>query len=168
MNAAEYAKHRGVSKMTISDAIKAGKIPSAKKVGRGYEIDPVQADRELDGNTAPDRGGRNGGPDIDAALQARKAREATIPAFAVSRAAREAFSAKLMELEFRQRSGKLVDKDELKLKLAKMHMGVRDALRTIPDRVAPIFAAEKDQAVIHAMLLKEIGQALEGLSGLSD
>lgn len=168
MNAAEYAKHRGVSKMTISDAIAAGKIPSAKRKGRGYDIDPVIADREYDAATAPDRGGKDGGPDIDALLQARKAREAAIPSFAVSRATREAFSARLTELEFRQRLGKLVDKDELKLKLAKMHMGVRDALRTIPDRVAPILAAETDQAVIHAMLLKEIGQALEGLSGLSD
>jgi len=165
MNAAEYAKHRGVSKMTISDAIKAGKIPSAKRVGRGFDIDPVQADRELDGNTAPDRGGANGGPDIDAALQARKVREAAIPSFAVSRAAREAFSAKLTELEFRQRSGLVVNKAELKMKLAKLHMAVRDSLRTIPDRVAPIVAAETDQAKIHAMLLKEIGQALEGLSG---
>jgi hypothetical protein len=47
-------------------------------------------------------------------------------------------------------------------------MGVRDALRTIPDRVAPIVAAETDQAAIHALLLKEIGQALEGLSGSTD
>jgi hypothetical protein len=167
MNAAEYAKHRGVSKVQISRDIQNGKIP-AKRVGRGYVIDQVEADRAYDGALAPDRGGRNQAPDIDAALQARKAREAAIPAFAVSRAAREAFSARLTELEFRQRSGKLVDKDELKLKLAKLHMGVRDALRTIPDRVAPIIAAEKDQAVIHAMLLKEIEQALEGLSGLSD
>jgi hypothetical protein len=57
-----------------------------------------------------------------------------------------------------------VDKNELKMRLVKLHMGVRDALRTIPDRVAPIVAAEIDQAKIHAMLLKEIGQALEGLS----
>jgi hypothetical protein len=55
------------------------------------------------------------------------------------------------------------------MRLAKLHMAVRDSLRTIPDRVAPIVAAETDQAKIHAMLLKEIGQALEGLgSAISD
>jgi hypothetical protein len=94
---------------------------------------------------------------------------AAIPSFAQSRAIREAYAARLTRLEFDQRSAKLVDKNELKMRLAKLHMGVRDSLRTIPDRVAPIVAAETDQAKIHAMLLKEIGQALESLgSAISD
>lgn len=79
---------------------------------------------------------------------------------------REGYAAQIMKLEFLEKSGQLVDKKELRLKLAKLHMAVRDNLRTIPDRVAPVLAAETDQAKIHAILLKEIGQALEGLQGL--
>ena len=89
---------------------------------------------------------------------------AAIPSVAQSRAIREAYAARLTRLEYDQRSAKLVDKNELKMRLAKLHMALRDSLRTIPDRVAPIVAAETDQAKIHAMLLKEIGQALESLS----
>jgi len=49
MNTVEYAKHRGISKMRVSQYIAQGKI-SATKVGRGYEIDPDVADQELAGS----------------------------------------------------------------------------------------------------------------------
>lgn len=158
MNAAEYAKHRGVSKVQVGKYIDEGKI-TARRVGRGWQIDPEVADRELDANRAPDRGGRNGGPD-ELAGGGRAG-----VSFAHARAVRETYAARILQLDFEQKSGRLVDKNELKLKLAKLHMAVRDNLRTIPDRVAPVLAAETDQAKIHAILLKEIGQALEGLQG---
>lgn len=158
MNAAEYAKHRGVSKVQVGKYIDEGKI-TARRVGRGWQIDPEVADRELDANRAPDRGGRNGGPD-ELAGGGRAG-----VSFAHARAVRETYAARILQLDFEQKSGRLVDKNELKLKLAKLHMAVRDNLRTIPDRVAPVLAAETDQAKIHAILLREIGQALEGLQG---
>lgn len=169
MNLQEYAESRNLSYATLARWAQRGKLPSLanKPKGKAHVIaDPKQLDREVAAARAPDRGGSNGAPDIDQALQARKAQEAAVPSFAFSRSVREAFSSRLVKLEYEQRSGKLIDKNELKLKLAKLHMGVRDALRTIPDRVAPILAAETDQAKIHAMLLKEIGQALESLSGI--
>ena len=67
-------------------------------------------------------------------------------------------------MEYREKSAKLVDKSDLKLKLAKLHMGLRDSLKAIPDRIAPIAAAETEQAKIHNLLTKEIAIALEGLS----
>lgn len=156
MNAAQYARHRGVSKEQVRKYIEGGKI-TARKVGRGYEIDAEQADRELDANRAPDRGGRNGGPDeLSGKVGA---------SYAQARAMRETYAARILQLEFQEKSGRLVDKNDLRLRLAKLHMAVRDSLRTIPDRVAPVLAAETDQTKIHALLLKEIGQALEGLQG---
>ena len=71
----------------------------------------------------------------------------------------------LLKLEYEQKNGQLVSKDQMKLKLSKLHLAVRDSLRTIPDRVAPVLAGEADQTKIHTLLLKEIGQALEGLQG---
>lgn len=177
MNAAEYARHRGVTKQQVSHYIREGKI-TARRVGSGYDIDPAVADAELDRNLNQAWGGRQGGPagrmlqqqtpapaprPAAAVATPPAANSNAIPSFADSRAIREAYAARILKLEYEEKSGKLVDKAELKLKLAKLHMAVRDALRTIPDRVAPILAAETDQAKIHAMLLKEIGQALEGL-----
>ena len=170
MNAAEYARHRNVSRQQVSLYIKEGKI-TAEKVGSGYRIDPVLADAQLAKNKDPGIGGKGGGSGIRppepvpaAAGPAPQMAPVTgIPSYADSRAIREAYAARITKLEYEEKAGKLVDKAELKLRLAKLHMAVRDALRTVPDRVAPIVAAESNQAKIHAMLLKEIGQALEGL-----
>jgi len=170
MNAAEYARHRGVSRQQVTNYIQDGKI-TVERVGAGYRIDPAVADAELDRNLNQGWGGRGGGPagrglepSSPRASVAPPSQPATgIPSYADRRAIRERYAAMILRLEYEEKSGKLVEKGELKLKLAKLHMAVRDALRTIPDRVAPIVAAESDQAKIHAMLLKEIGQALEGL-----
>lgn len=167
MNLRQYAENRGVEYTQLSKWAGQGRFTSdaMRKEGRAWVVaDPQELDRQVAAAKSPDRGGRGGAPPIDDALRRQQNQAAAIPSFAQSRAVREAFAAKLTKLEFDQRSGKLVDKSELKMRLAKLHMAVRDNLRTIPDRVAPIVAAETDQAKIHAMLLKEIGQALEGLS----
>ena len=166
MNLRKYAEDRKVEYTQLSKWAGQGRFNSdaLRKDGRLWiVVDPQELDRQIAEAKAPDRGGRDGGPAIDQALLQQQNRAAAIPSFAQSRAIREAYAARLTRLEFDQRSGKLIDKAELKMKLAKLHMAVRDSLRTIPDRVAPIVAAETDQAKIHAMLLKEIGQALEGL-----
>ena len=172
MNLLQYAKDRGVEYTQLSKWAGQGRFSSdaLRKEGRKWIVaDAQELDRQVAAAKAPDRGGRGGAPAIDQALVQQQNQAAAIPSFAQSRAIREAYAARLTRLEFDQRSGRLVDKNELKMRLAKLHMAVRDSLRTIPDRVAPIVAAENDQAKIHAMLLKEIGQALEGLgSAISD
>lgn len=164
MNLSEYAESRGKSYQTLARWAQQGRLTELKKKGKAWVIDDPQAlDQEVAAAKSPDRGGSKPGDNIDASLKRQQADERAIPSFARSRAIREAFAAKLSELEFKQRSAKLVDKSELQIKLARMHMSVRDALRTVPDRVAPILSAETDQAKVHRILLKEIGQALEGL-----
>ncbi len=167
MNLLDYAKDRGVEYTQLSKWAGQGRFSSdalRKEKGKSVVADPQELDRQVSAAKSPDRGGRGGAPAIDQALAQQQNQAAAIPSFAQSRAIREAYAARLTRLEYDQRSARLVDKNELKMRLVKLHMGVRDALRTIPDRVAPIVAAEIDQAKIHAMLLKEIGQALEGLS----
>ena len=167
MNLRKYAEDRKVEYTQLSKWAGQGRFSSdaLRKDGRLWVVvDPQELDRQIAAAKAPDRGGRDGGPAIDQALLQQQNRAAAIPSFAQSRAIREAYAARLTRLEYDQRSSKLVDKNELKMRLAKLHMALRDSLRTIPDRVAPIVAAETDQAKIHAMLLKEIGQALESLS----
>ena len=167
MNLLQYATDRGVEYTQLSKWAGQGRFNSdaLRKEKRSWVVaDPQELDRQVAAAKSPDRGGRGGAPAIDQALVQQQNQVAAIPSFAQSRAIREAYAARLTRLEYDQRSAKLVDKNELKMRLAKLHMALRDSLRTIPDRVAPIVAAETDQAKIHAMLLKEIGQALESLS----
>ena len=86
-----------------------------------------------------------------------------MPSLAANRAIREMYAARITKLEFEERSKKLVPLNELKLELAKLHLSVRDNLRTVPDRIAPLLAAETDQAKIHSIILEEIRICLEGL-----
>lgn len=165
MDASEYAKHRGVSKPMVTKYLSQGMIPSARKIGRSWRIDAEQADRELDAALDRTHGGKNGVPPPEVPTQGGGSSGRSIPSLAENRSIREFYAARIAKLDYEQRAGKLIPKDELRLKLAKLHLAVRDNLRTIPDRVAPVLAAETDQAKIHAILLKEIGLALEGLKG---
>ena len=165
MTLKEYAAKCDVAYTTLIRWAATGRLPSLRKHGRTYMITDKEAlDREIAGTRSPDRGGLGGAPNLDENLRRQEADHRAVPSFARSRAIREAFAARLCELEYREKSAKLVDKSDLKLKLAKLHMGLRDSLKAIPDRIAPIAAAETEQAKIHNLLTKEIAIALEGLS----
>jgi phage terminase Nu1 subunit (DNA packaging protein) len=83
--------------------------------------------------------------------------------YAESRASREAYAAKLAQLSFEEKSGKLVDADEVKREAFKIGRQIRDTLMSIPDRVAAEFAAETNQFKIHTRLIEEIRKALSSL-----
>tara|TARA_R100000329_G_C7557661_1_gene197172 strand:+ start:38 stop:538 length:501 start_codon:yes stop_codon:yes gene_type:complete len=160
MDAKAYAIHRKVSGAMVTKYLQQGMIPSAKQIGRKWYIDPQKADIELDAAL-----GRT--EKVVTKIQPREyidqSQKTPMPNLAANRAIKEMYAARLQKLEFEERSKKLVPFDELKLKLSKLHIQVRDNLRTIPDRIAPIVAAETDAAKIHNIITLEIRECLEGL-----
>ena len=165
MDAKAYAKHRKVSGPMVTKYLQAGLIPSAKRNGRTWIIDSTQADIELEKNLQKEFrksiDSRNNQP--TSTLKVDNGHQTPVPSLAANRAIRELYTARITKLEYEEKAGKLVQLDELKLKLAKVHLQVRDRLRTIPDRIAPLLTAETDQSKIHNLIVKELGQALEGL-----
>jgi len=160
MDAKAYAIHRKVSGAMVTKYLQNGMIPSAKQVGRKWYIDPEKADQEL--NNAL---GRTGDTltKIKPDTYIDKSQKTPMPSLAANRAIKEMYAARLQKLEFEEKSKKLVTFDELKLQLSKLHLQVRDNLRTIPDRISPIIAAETDSAKIHSIISSEIRECLEGL-----
>ena len=160
MDAKAYAIHRKVSGAMITKYLKNGMIPSAKQIGRKWYIDPQKADIELDAAL-----GRT--EKVTTKIQPREyidqSQKTPMPSLAANRAIKEMYAARLQKLEFEEKSKKLVPYDELKLKLSKLHLQVRDNLRTIPDRISPIVAAETDPSKIHSLISTEIRECLEGL-----
>jgi hypothetical protein len=184
-----YARRRGVSHESVRKALATGRI-SAGPDGR---IDPAAADRQWATSTdlskprnsvtgmpkkrrapgapsdplsvgaptlAPENGqgageAHNGPPAGDAAR--------LVSSYAASRAAREGYAARLAKLEFEQKSGKLVDADEVRAQIFALGRRARDSLLGVPDRLAPILAGEADQAVIHRLLTEEITRGLSEL-----
>lgn len=86
------------------------------------------------------------------------------PAIAKSQAKKEEFRAKLVELEYEERVGTLVRKDEVEKEMFRIGRQVRDSLLNVPARLAGILAAESDQRKVHDLLESEMRQSLEVLA----
>jgi hypothetical protein len=84
--------------------------------------------------------------------------------YAASRAAREGYLARLAKLEFEQRSGKLVDADEVRAQVFALGRRLRDSLMGLPDRLTPLLAGQTEQTVIHRLLTQELMTSLAELS----
>ena len=172
-----YAQHRGVSHTAVAKAIKAGRI-SKEPDG---SIDPAKADAQWARNTLPSQN-----PNTSAAKPAPKvatppvstvsSREAqvpletraTAPDYQTSRAIREAYAARLAKLEFEERTGKLLNADEVKVKHFNLARLLRDRIQQIPRKLAPqivaAVVAQPDQRVVEDLLVDAIREALEELS----
>ena len=161
MDAKAYAEHRNVSGAMVTKYLQNGFIPSAKQIGRKWYIDPELADKELDAALGRDKA-KDTKIKPDEYIE-NTPKQAPLPSLAANRAIKEMYAARLQKLEFEERSKKLVPYDQLKLQLSKLHLTVRDNLRTIPDRIAPLVAAETDPAKIHSIITNEIRDCLEGL-----
>ena len=78
------------------------------------------------------------------------------PSLAQSKAVREAYMARLAKLEYEEKSGKLVNAEEVRSRAFRNARRARDALLTMPDRLAPILASTFDVQEAHRLLLEDI------------
>lgn len=177
----EAARRLGVSDTAVHKAIKAGRVQIAsrtEKSGRPLVAWPqAQADwlansdaskRSHVGSKGSPRREADPQPKVKLATSARPdegteadeqpqvSAAASGPSYAQSRAVREAYQARLAKLEFEERSGKLIDASEVKVRAFKMARSARDALMTLPDRLAPILASSTDVQEVHKLLLEDI------------
>lgn len=105
MTQAEYARHRGVSRQAIGKAIAAGKIPVDDSDGQ-KRIDPAKADLALGVNVARVLADRDDADDRGAARPLSSG-------LTQAKTATEVYRARLAELEFNQRLGKLRPVDDI-------------------------------------------------------
>jgi hypothetical protein len=66
------------------------------------------------------------------------------------------------EMELKKSLGELVLVDEVRDAAFKEGRMLRDAIMAVPDRLAPVIAAENDPAKCRAMIAKELRSVLEG------
>jgi len=83
-----------------------------------------------------------------------------------ARAMREAYDARMSKLEYQKELGKLVPVEDVQKQAAQVAKTVRDALLSIPARIAAEVANEIDVWKVEIMLDKEIRGALEELTRL--
>ena len=85
-----------------------------------------------------------------------------------ARAVRETYSARLAKLEFEERTGKLISKDEVDIKYFQLARQLRDRMQQIPRKVAPeivaLVVADPDVRGVTDILDVAIREALEDLA----
>jgi hypothetical protein len=148
MSLRAYAAHRGCALQAVQKAIQSGRI----KKDKSGKIDAGTADIDWAKSTDPSKQ-RNTAPASTSA-----------DSFAKARAAREAYNAKLAQLNYEERSSGLVDAAMVRRRAFENARAVRDVLLNIPNRISGELAGQNDPQKIHNMLTVEITRALDELT----
>jgi len=83
--------------------------------------------------------------------------------YSEARASREAYNAALAKLEFQQKSKLLVRADSIEKPLAEANRAVREAILSVPDRIAGLLCSITDPNEMHSVLTLELHKTLENL-----
>ncbi len=142
----EYARRRGVSHTAVQKAVAAGRI-STEPDGT---IDPDRADIEWEANTRQAQDPRQ--PEEEG-MTYRKARKMRL-----------LYEAKLLKLELDEQNGIIGVEKELCREVFIRARQVRDRLMTVPRRLGPMCAAEKDPDAIRRMLREALTEALDAIA----
>lgn len=178
MNQAEYANHRGVSRMTATHWKRAGLL--VFKVDGN--IDVAATDAKLDAHGVKDKRVKRSAPvkpvepapvttpvkeppaeTIEQEAE-RLAPENPFETRAGAERVKETYLALLRKLEFDEKSGEVVKIAAVAKQVGEQYARVRSRLMSIPAEVAPTIAAFKTAEEVRDYLEREITEALKELS----
>ena len=186
MSIRAYARQKGVTEGAVRKAVKSGRIP----VGSDGTVDPASADTAWERNTNPAQQRKaNPVPAMPVAPPVRHTPVPTMPLsppirqptqrpaepdagpstagmpnYQMSRAVRETYNAKLTRLDYEERTGKLLNAEDVAKDAFAVARRVRDRLLNIPSRMASVLASETDSKAIERLLIQELRVALEELA----
>ena len=144
-----YARHRKETGLPAADPMAVEKALRTGRIQRDAdgEIDFEKADEDWERNTRP---------------RASPEDKEQLSHYSRSRAIREFYQASLARIEYDERVGKLLPKDEVQAAAFNTYRQFREQLLNIPDRVAAIIAAETglDTKRVHEILTAEVRHAL--------
>ncbi|MGB7721388.1 MAG: hypothetical protein WBL65_15890 [Bryobacteraceae bacterium] len=171
-----YARMRGCSLTAVQKAIASKRITTLPD----GTIDPERANQEWAKNTfagqtisrkptasAPLRGGSaqpRASSQPPVIPQAGEVSSDPVAAYLRARAVNETFKAKVSQLEYEERTGKLILAVRASEYAATFSAIVKDGLMAMPDRLAPMLAAVDDEKTIHRMLAAEVSVLLRKVS----
>lgn len=163
MSIAEYAKLVKVTPRRVYAWRDEGKFSEGTLFREGGKLmlDVDRANADLHRTKDPARSQA----DIPEPAEMRQTIEAAgldgVPDFQESKALHEHYKAALKKLEFDEKAGTLVKKEDVNKEMFECARGTRDALMAIPNRVASVLAAETDADAIKNRLDGEIRVALQ-------
>lgn len=180
----EYARLLGCSDGTVRFAIKEGKITDAAlkkdKKGRNKGIDPTVASAEwaqtFDVNQAKNSALAKKLLKLDGAKPPPPSKAAPAPASQngnpVSKAKAQQvdalYKAKIRELEYKEKAGILVNKDQVYKALFALGREIREGFQAIPDRFIDEILAAGSRNASHKVLQDAIDEELTRIADLKE
>lgn len=166
MSQREYAKHRGVSHVSVQRAIKKGRL--VHSVRDGVIIDPALADREWAANTDYTKAPASVIDGLAPRSEGAGAAAAGIPELeggtvGEASAADKYWKAKLSELKFREAAGELVPAKDVAASVSDAYASARTRLLAVPAAARQRLSALTLQDTL--VLEELIREALSDLSG---
>lgn len=152
MNQSEYARHRGISRQAVYQAVRAGRIVLLKG-----KIDSDAADAAWDSGPQMDRLQPGGEPPKGFN------KEHISASLASSRALREAYAARLAKLDWEIRSGEMVSAEDARKAAFNTGRRARDLFMAMPDRLASSLEM-RTSSEIHKILSEEVRHVCEEVS----
>ena len=160
-----YARHRGVSLKAVQKAIQSGRITTTPD----GKIDTEKADAQWERNTGPQQRVAQAPvrqPPMAVPRQITETQRSDLPGtgvldYAKARAVREQFLARLAKIEFEERSGRLISRDEVQVGQFNANRIIRDGLLNIADRVCGAISSEIAAAILAAGLPAEIAKTID-------
>jgi hypothetical protein len=163
MTQAQYAEHRGVSRVAVHKAIKDERISTIDG-----KIDPAVADIQWAANSrarAPSAPARpSATPQVSPDLGAPVDPVDNPEDYWVSRGRREAAEAELAELKLAEQRGNLIQVKVVESVWSHAMAGMREHMLQIRARLAPMLAHETDAHKVEQLLEIEHNQALQLLA----
>lgn len=168
LSTGEFAEKVGVSRQRILTAINSGVLVSSvtktpKGKGFEYTIDEASGLKEWASNIDPAKQ-----RDPDKAAGTKEMAKGENSNFQKARAHKEFYNAKIAELDFNERAGRLVSADRVKAESFKIGRRVRDSLMSVPERVAAELATMTEPRAISIYLKEQLAGALKDLGDLND
>ncbi len=145
----KYAESRGMSRQRVNYYVKKNLI----KLKNG-KVDPAQADKAISENVDPSKKGRE--KKKKGKRSNGKTPAANIPSFILSKAESEYWKAKLQELDYKTKSGELLEADEVRNAAFSAAKRFKDRVYAALDRVAPFLDNKENRR-----LRREIDKALK-------
>jgi hypothetical protein len=157
-----YARMRGCAKSAVEKAIKTKRITPLPD----GTIDPERANQEWAKNTfaghTHNRAQAAPAPRSSSALPPEPGPSGDpVAAYLRARAVSETFKAKVSQLEYEERAGKLIPAARAAEYAAMFSSVVKDALTAMPDRLSPMLAALDNEKAVHRMLTAEVTAVLK-------
>jgi hypothetical protein len=165
LKVADYAKRRGITERSLRRHLADGTIPEGAivKKGRFLFIDQSKADDYLLKNITTRKQILQNATEEQKEQIVEKVGTADM-SFHDARTLAQRYKAALLKLELDERTGCLVDAEQVRMAAFNLARTVRDAILNIPDRIAPILAAERDEGRVAEILTQELRSALEELA----